>query len=475
MDKSKKAAFVKKMGKKKLKLKREHFDGGGIAGLLGSAGGMGGTGFDVTSGTTGKQINDAYDQNQIALGQSQGIASALQPQVTSAVNAQNTLDKQYADQALGLGPNVAVNQLNQATGANVANTAALMAGARGASSNPALIARQAAMSGANAQQQAAGQAATLQAQQQIAAEGARQGLAGNQIAQAQGATNANIQANQGEQGILQGANTANNNVQGQLANTTLGAQQGMFTSAIGGIANGASGAMGALGMAKGGVVPTEGLDFVHKMTKMGLEHHGKNQVKHFDQGGEAEARGAMPTFTPPPPPPSSDSGGGGGGFPIAALLALSDGGTVSSPVQTAQDSMRNAFHFADGGGVQAPGEATQINGGEMHPHFKGENDNIFANYFMAKGGEVPAMVSPGEVYLEPEQVHQVIHGNEDPKKIGMMFKGKAKVKGDSRKNDTIPATLREGGVVVDREHMGTPEKRKLFVHRAIAKRKAGSR
>ena len=82
------------------------------------------------------------------------------------------------------------------------------------------------------------------------------------------------------------------------------------------------------------------------------------------------------------------------------------------------------------------------------------------------------MVSPGEIYLSPEQVKKVIHEGEDPAKIGQRFHGKAKVKGDSLKNDTIPKTLEEGGVVIDREHVGSREKRELFVHRAIARSRA---
>ncbi len=87
--------------------------------------------------------------------------------------------QQYQDIANGTGANPAQAMLNQSTGQNVANQAALMAGQRGAGANVGLMARQAAQQGAATQQQAAGQAASMQAQQQIAG---LQGLAGAQQA-----------------------------------------------------------------------------------------------------------------------------------------------------------------------------------------------------------------------------------------------------------------------------------------------------
>ena len=430
------------MGKKKLKLKREYFDGGGIAGLLGSAGGLGGTGFTANSGTSAQQINQAYNQNQAALTDQGTLATTLAPQAATAVGSQNVIAGQLANEANGNGPNVATNVLNQATGANVANQAALMAGQRGAGSNVGLFERQNAQQGANTQQQAAGQAATTQAEQQIAAQTAGANLANTQIGQAQTATTADTQAEQGEQATLQGANTANNQIEGNLANTTLTGQQGV----IGGVVNGIG---GALGLAKGGEVGTEKLDFVHKMTKMGLEHHAKAPAMMADGG------------TTPSPTPSSPSHFG------TSSASASDSPPQIDPAkaQSAQDSMRGAFGYAEGGVTDKA---------SMHPRFQGKSQNIFENYF-AEGGAVPAMVSPGEVYLSPDKVQKVLSEDVDPVKIGEKFKGKAKVKGDSLKNDVIPKTLEQGGVVIDREHMQSADKRKLFVHKAIAKKKAGVR
>jgi len=79
--------------------------------------------------------------------------------------------KQLQGIADGTGPNPAMAALNQRTGENVANQAALMAGQRGAGANVGMMARQAAQQGGNTQQQAVGQGATMQAQQSLNALG----------------------------------------------------------------------------------------------------------------------------------------------------------------------------------------------------------------------------------------------------------------------------------------------------------------
>jgi hypothetical protein len=457
-----------------------------------------------------------------------------------------------------------------------------MAGQRGASGNVGLAARNIGQQGATTQEQAAGQAATLQAQQQIAAQQNLANLSNQQVAQAQGATTALNTAQQNEQNILQNANTAQNNaavgMQSNINNVNAQANQGI----LGGIGSGLSAVTGGL-FEEGGKVtshPKHKLDFVHKMTKMGLEH--------FDEGTPNG-----PISAPSPAPSSSSSWLGG---PQSAQASDTP---PSSGVQSAQDSMRKAFHYAEGtpsGPIQAnplvgaitnspaamattpgysavmpssgpniaqpmgsssdglsqgiknglaagqawhdkraknaqdannanlanisnqnaqmmsgpstvgpnanvsqqnadmmagpsqgttplnPDDTTEsITQGDDQYHAKGGEifdmppmhhgihaKNHFEQYF-AKGGQakkVPAMLSPGEVYLPPDAVERVKHGA-DPLKEGMRVPGKAKVKGDSLKNDDVPATLEEGGVVIDREHVGHPDKARLFVLKSL--------
>jgi hypothetical protein len=137
------------------------------------------------------------------------------------------------NQMYGQGPNPAQNMLAQATGQNVAQQAALMAGQRGAGANAGLIARQAGQQGGAAQQQAAGQAATMGAQQQLGAQGALANVYGN-VAN---------QANQ-LQGIQQNALASQNqNIAGATANyNKMGMEQAqqnaqMNQGVLGGLAN----------------------------------------------------------------------------------------------------------------------------------------------------------------------------------------------------------------------------------------------
>lgn len=185
---------------------------GGISSLLGDMGDDNAPKMpNIVDPVTGKQITDA-EGNVVATQQDlQNFNQTLAAQN----GAQNQTDvyNRYGQIAAGQGPNPALAQLNQTTGANVANQAALMAGQRGASANTGLIARQAAQQGADIQQQAVGQAATLEANQQLNALGAQAGIAGQQVGQLQA-------------GLATAAGNATNH-QGQLLNA-----QGQYNSSV---------------------------------------------------------------------------------------------------------------------------------------------------------------------------------------------------------------------------------------------------
>ncbi len=207
------------------------------------------------------QLGQTYDASFDALKKQQAFVDALAGQgglanQTNVFNQQQSLANQLQGVANGTGPNPALAQLNQTTGNNISNQAALMAGQRGASANVGLLGRQAALQGGNIQQQAAGQGATLQAQQQLAAmqalgqqQAQLQGTATNQVQQQQaGLSNEAQQA----QGLLSG-------IQGQLANqnaaangsqasvNSSNASLGQHNAQIG--ANIVGGAVGGLGVA----------------------------------------------------------------------------------------------------------------------------------------------------------------------------------------------------------------------------------
>ena len=205
---------------------------GSIAGMLGLAGGQGGTGFSTVQGVTPDQLKASYAGTQSSLEQQQALLQALGAQ--GGIQNQQQIYQQLQDIAAGKTGNLAQAQLQQATGANVANQAALMAGQRGAGANVGLMARQAAQQGAQTQQQAAGQAAALQAQQQLGAIQGAGNLATAQVGQQQAAQNAALQAQLQQQQTLQGANTAYSQQQADLAKGVMG----MEGSSIGGLAQG---------------------------------------------------------------------------------------------------------------------------------------------------------------------------------------------------------------------------------------------
>lgn len=227
-----------------------------VSGLLG-----GGSGLDfkakeanILNPATVGQADQQYANVAKGLDQQQAFLQSLNGQ--NGVLNQSNVYNQLQGVADGTGPNPAQAQLANATQANIANQAAMMAGQRGASSNPALLARQAAMQGANTQQQAVGQGAALQANQSLNALGQLGQMSGQQVAQqqaAQQAYNQNALASQGNiLGAINNQNNANvgmtsnqNNANAQIASQAAQGQNNL----IGGITGALGAALPMLGSA----------------------------------------------------------------------------------------------------------------------------------------------------------------------------------------------------------------------------------
>lgn len=259
----------------------------------------------------------AAQQSQSGLNQQQALVQALQAQ--NGLGNQSQVYGQLQDVANGTGPNPAQAMLAQATGANNANQAALMAGQRGAGSNAGLIARQAGMQGAANQQNAAGQAATMQANQSLSALGQLGGMANTQAANQVGATSTLAQLGLNQQGLQQGAQglaqqyalaqqQAAMQNQGQLAGITQNAQQmqlaqaqgvnatnannyktntGLGSDIVKGAMNGAGAALGA--MAEGGEVPEQsGMGSILKENYSGKGPRSKlgMHIANYAKGGQ---------------------------------------------------------------------------------------------------------------------------------------------------------------------------------------------
>ena len=380
--------------------------GTAIGGLVGGLSGLFGGGDSdkpqmapLVQGATAQDATAANAQQQAILAQQQAFVNALQSQGTQGMGSQTALGTQLLNQTQGIGPNPAQAALAQSTGANVANQAALMAGQRGAGANAGLIARQAAMQGANTQQQAVGQSATLQAQQQLAAQQQLQSLAASQVGQQQAGL-----------GQLQTGSAQNqSNVLGAIGNynSALTAGQGSVNTA----------------------------------------QTAQNDLASQQQGGLMSGLGTAATAL-------------GNAFkPDKTPLATAGGATT--PVQLPASNMRPT---AATGGLVTPGQiGSNPPAGGMHPFLSGWASQTR----MAKGGEVhkkvPALVSPGEIYLPPDAAKKVAEGKASPSKVGQKIPGKAAVAGDSYDNDTVKRTLEAGGFVIPRHAMSDEASAAAFV------------
>ncbi len=284
-------AFVLKMTKHGLD-SIQHFDSGGTVlgaptggpsgttGLAGAVGNVLGTSnsFQANPGTNTAQLQGAYDSATGAVNNANNLAGTLAPGVNQGAASQAGLTQQLRDQSMGIGPNPAQSRLNENTGQNIAQQAALAASTRGAGSNPGLTALTAGNVGSNIQQNSVGQAATLQAQQQLAAQAQLQNLAGTQVGQGINSVGMQNQANQGEQSILQGANDSANKINAQVSQGNQdqsGDLLGGIGSALGGIGGflvgGPAGA--AAGSSIGGSLFAEGGQVPEHLIHMASIYH----------------------------------------------------------------------------------------------------------------------------------------------------------------------------------------------------------
>lgn len=475
---------------------------GAISGLLGMGGGANGTGVagpqnaTLLNPATTQQATDQYGNAQTGLNNQQAFLQAVQAQ--NGLQNQSNVYNQLQGVANGTGPNPAQAQLAQATAANNANQASLMAGQRGASQNAGLIARQATMQGGANQQQAAGQAATMQANQSLGALNQMGGLASTQAQQQANATNAYSQAAQGEQGQILGAIGAQNNANvsnqasinaanAQMANTTAQGQQGMLGgllgaagtvvgSIYGGPAGGAVGGMA--GKAIGGAMKAHG-------GMINMKDGGEpSSYLPIDPGQDPFAQSpqmSTPTIAPTPttmaPQPSQEDMG-----PKSSI-----GKMLAAPSQQPQAaSSASNYNYGNPGANQLAAGISgslsplmtkmftpsapqtfeqQVAQAPMAPATP-QNDPSQAQY--AQGGQVDAMLSPGERYLNPSEAKKVAEGKKDPMKAGVKVPGKPVVPGakDDYANDIKPAKVEVGGIVIPRsitQGKNPESKEKAFV------------
>lgn len=453
--------------------------GGGVATTLGLASTYNAGGADIQKGTNKDQLNQSFLASQQALNNQNTFSNTLAPQAQVGVNQQAQLAQMYHNQAMGLGPNVATNELNQATGQNTQNQAALMASQRGVSANPGMIARQAAMQGAANQQQAAGQAATLQAQQQIAAQDNLARLSANQIGQAGQSITGQSQATQGEQNILQNANTAENNANVGMQsniNTTNAQTASANANGIGGLIGGGISAIGSIfGMAaaEGGEVTTEGMKKPQMFAQGGSPYIIGNPL--INQDSPAADPNGPQSFVGQWLNNSGPSSSG----PNVQLTPFSMPDNSQEKKDIAK-GLKNAFGSAPPSATGSSGDLPGVGlvGGGAMPAGSvsgaGAGDSLMGGAEMAaaEGGMVPALVSPGERYLTPKEAKKVAKGEKAPLKAGEKIPGKPKFPGNDYRNDIVPKKLKEGGIVIPNKILQSKNpghEAKKFVQAVLAK------
>lgn len=503
--------------------------GSAVGGLLGLGGGAGPSLAQIDSPVTMDQANNAYTNAQTGLQGQQDFLKALQAQ--NGVQNQSQVFNQLQDVAAGNGPNPAQAQLANATGANVANQAALMAGQRGAGANVGLMARQAARQGAQTQQQAAGQGAALQAQQSMNALGAMGSLANQQVAQQAAATGGYSQSAQNEQANLLNSINAQNaakvsnqsNVNNANAALAGGGQQGQ-QNLIGGLMNGLGGVLGDIGGGLGDIFGGLGGAATGLVSDMGggaaaigsgagdfLGGGGGAMLLAADGGEIPDTPGMAPSdlqmsnpspsenISPATPVqganninigspniPSGKGGGGGGGMGgLGSMIGMvgslfADGGPVQvqSPGHIDIGSVniptiQNAFKSKEDKSKDKPSSRL----GQALSGIDTATNQPGISTMMAKGGKVPAMVSPGEQYLDKDDVKKVKHGK-NPLAVGERIPGKPKHPGNDYRNDTVPKNLEAGGVVIPNKVMQSknpPKEAQRFVAAVMAHSGKGMR
>lgn len=418
----------------------------GISGLLGTAGGAAGTGFSAPTGVSQGQLNTAQNQTQAGIQQQQNFVNqltgtqGLQNQ-SNVFGQQQALSNQLGNIAAGQGPNPAMAQLAQATGANTANQAALMAGQRGSSQNAGLIARQAAQQGGANQQTAAGQGASMQAQQSLAAmqqqaaqQQAMQGVAGTQVAQQQAGLGQLQGASQAQQNALLGMQQNVNNANANLAQQTMSGQQGL----IGGAMNTLTGGLFS-GKAEGGVVDEPNAIYNPSASQSAGPKSALAQMIH---GMAPEQLSVAPQAAAQAPQVAG----------LNPVKAMNTGGKKAAPTQTQAIP------------TQTP-SANTINSTPM----PGPNQSLMP---FASGGKIPVMLSPGEQKLTPNDVEKVVKEGKNPLSVGSRVPGKPKYPGNDYRNDVVKDNAEGGTIIIPNDIMQGKNpgwESMKFVHAHIAK------
>lgn len=449
----------------------------------------------------------AEGANLIKQGNLPEQAEASQGLFQNSFGNQGNLAAQLQAIAAGQGPNPAQQMLQQATNRGIQQQAGALASAKGIS--PALAQRLAAQFGAQNQQQAAAQGAQMQAQQQLGALG-QVGNVYNQ--QAQGALGLYGQ----QQNAIGNYNSAQAGVQANLNNTNAATAAGNQQNRAGLVGGMLSGLTGGL-FAKGGTVPP-----VQHFADGGMPSYGSWGYNPYMPKGNSSGANLLGSAISGlfKPSEQTDEEAQAGYDEADSLL-----GRGSMSVDPSMQGMPgvNREVFAPTGGAGALSAFMAARGGQV-PHMAG--GGLFGSLLGGGGGggagggllggllgggessegletspvENPESDDQGSDLLNKEtgfgggpaaqyQSKNVYNPNGGAMgmfgKIAPMFAalneggdpagtvpGQAKVKGDSLKNDTVPAMLSPGEIVIPRhitQHARAPELAAKFVEMELLK------
>lgn len=374
----------KKLAEALMEAGMKHFDSGGLIGGLSNA--LGTTNnFQPDTVDNKSMINQQYGQQQDVYGQQQALASQLLAQTQ------------------GGGPG---NALVAQQGANLgAQQAATMANVRGASANPGLVARNAAIAGQQGQQQ------TLNAQEQLQLQ-SQGALAQQQSTMA----NQSLQGQSIGQGALASANNVGAGIAGQNAQTNAGIFGGLL-----------GGAAGALGLAEGGEVPQK-MAIGGVAQPMGIQNYGAGGIPNFGMtaGGSgmgggmgnglssflstgAKSMGSPSSSVPATGPGSAEDAASGG------LLTM---GAQQQENQMSGLPLYPASGFACGGQVSFN---QMLAGGNVPGKAEVKGDS-------KKNDKVPTLLSPGEDVI-PRSITQLPEPEMEKKALEFLRHLKSKQKG----------------------------------------------
>ena len=446
---------------------------GSVSSLLGGSGGAGGTGFAAPTGVSPDQLAKAYQDQQAALKQQQDFVNAVQAQ--RGLQNQSQVFGQLSDISQGRGPNPAQAMLNRQTGQNVRQQAATQASQRGSSANAGLIARQAAQTGADMQQNTAGQAAQLQAAQALNAVNSMGNLANAQVQQQQSALSGLNQYGLQAQGNLLGMQGNVNSGNVSLAGTRMGQQPNALNGLGSAIAGpGSSMVSNLMGSGAGDSLATSAGPMMAGGAGDAISGAADVGTAVAADGGTVDNLPTVESKDVAPEKMSGPSSFVGRYFTDTPMQAA----TTAAPMAAA--SNMSGVPSTGGGLGGSYNQIEQLNPSYAFSKFTNPgkvNNAAIGALGMAKGGKVPALVSPGEQYLPPKDVKEVKKGK-DPLSVGKKIPGTPKYPGNDYRNDIVPAKLEEGGIVIPNAILQSPNPHwaaMKFVHQTMKRSKNGQK